>query len=31
LPSTPEEYRADIEREDGRWGTLIRKLNLKVE
>jgi tripartite-type tricarboxylate transporter receptor subunit TctC len=31
LPSTPEEYRADIEREDGRWGALIRKLNLKVE
>ena len=31
LPSTPEEYRADIEREDARWGTLIRKLNLKVE
>ena len=31
LPSTPEEYRVDIEREDARWGTLIRKLNLKVE
>jgi tripartite-type tricarboxylate transporter receptor subunit TctC len=31
LPSTPEEYRANIEREDGRWGALIRKLNLKVE
>ena len=31
LPSTPEEYRADIEREDARWGALIRKLNLKVE
>ena len=31
MPSTPEEYRADIEREDGRWGALIRKLNLKVE
>jgi tripartite-type tricarboxylate transporter receptor subunit TctC len=31
LPSSPEEYRADIEREDGRWGALIRKLNLKVE
>jgi len=27
----PEEIRADIEREDGRWGALIRKLNLKVE
>ncbi len=31
LPSTPEEYTADIEREDARWGALIRKLNLKVE
>jgi tripartite-type tricarboxylate transporter receptor subunit TctC len=31
LPSAPEEYRADIEREDARWGALIRKLNLKVE
>ena len=31
LPSTPEEYKADIEREDARWGALIRKLNLKVE
>ena len=31
LPSSPEEYRVDIEREDTRWGTLIRKLNLKVE
>ena len=31
LPSTPEEYRADIEREDARWGALIRKLNLQVE
>ena len=31
MPSSPEEYRADIEREDARWGALIRKLNLKVE
>jgi tripartite-type tricarboxylate transporter receptor subunit TctC len=31
LPSTPEEYTADIEREDARWGALIRKLNLNVE
>ena len=31
MPSTPEEYAADIEREDARWGALIRKLNLKVE
>ena len=31
LASTPEEYAADIEREATKWGTLIRKLNLKVE
>ena len=31
MPSTPAEYTKDIEREDGRWGALIRKLNLKVE
>ncbi len=31
MPSTPEEYVADIEREDAKWGALIRKLNLKVE
>ncbi len=31
LPSSPEEYAADIAREDARWGALIRKLNLKVE
>ena len=31
MPSTPEEYTADIEREDRKWGALIRKLGLKVE
>jgi tripartite-type tricarboxylate transporter receptor subunit TctC len=31
MPSTPEEYTADIEREDKKWGALIRKLGLKVE
>jgi tripartite-type tricarboxylate transporter receptor subunit TctC len=31
LPSTPEEYAADIQREDAKWGALIKKLNLKVE
>ena len=31
LPSSPEEYAADIAREDKMWGALIRKLNLKVE
>jgi tripartite-type tricarboxylate transporter receptor subunit TctC len=29
--STPEEYTADIEREDAKWGGLIRKLNLRVD
>jgi tripartite-type tricarboxylate transporter receptor subunit TctC len=31
LPSSPQEYRADIEREDARWSVLIKKLGLKVE
>jgi tripartite-type tricarboxylate transporter receptor subunit TctC len=28
---TPEEYAANIEREEGKWATLIAKLGLKVE
>jgi tripartite-type tricarboxylate transporter receptor subunit TctC len=31
LASTPEQYVADIDREATKWGTLIHKLNLKVE
>jgi tripartite-type tricarboxylate transporter receptor subunit TctC len=31
LTSTPAEYAADIDREEAKWGRLIRKLNLKVE
>jgi tripartite-type tricarboxylate transporter receptor subunit TctC len=31
LTSTPAEYAADIDREEKKWGALIRKLNLKVE
>jgi tripartite-type tricarboxylate transporter receptor subunit TctC len=31
LASTPEEYASDIDREETKWGTLVRKLNLKVE
>jgi tripartite-type tricarboxylate transporter receptor subunit TctC len=31
MPSSPEEYAKDIEREDAKWGALIRKLGLKVE
>jgi tripartite-type tricarboxylate transporter receptor subunit TctC len=29
--STPEEYAANIEREEGRWAALIKKLGLKIE
>jgi tripartite-type tricarboxylate transporter receptor subunit TctC len=31
LSSTPQEYAADIAREEAKWGALIRKLGLKVE
>ena len=31
LTSTPDEYAADIDREETKWSALIRKLNLKVE
>jgi len=31
LISTPEEYTVDIDKEEAKWGALIRKLNLKVE
>ena len=31
MPSSPEEYAADIEREDKKWGDLIRKLKLRIE
>jgi tripartite-type tricarboxylate transporter receptor subunit TctC len=31
LPGTPEDYAADIDREEARWGALVRKLNLKIE
>jgi hypothetical protein len=31
ITSTPEEYAKDIDREETKWGTLVRKLNLKVE
>ena len=31
MPSSPDEYAVDIEKESEKWGTLIRKLNLKVE
>ena len=31
LASSPEEYAADIDTEETKWSSLIRKLNLKVE
>jgi len=31
LTSTPEEYAKDIDSEETKWGSLVRKLNLKVE
>jgi tripartite-type tricarboxylate transporter receptor subunit TctC len=31
LPSSPEQYAADIDREEAKWSALIKKLNLKVE
>ena len=31
VASTPEEYAANIQREEGRWAALIKKLGLKVE
>src|SRR6516162_7391715 len=31
LTSTPDDYAKDIDREETKWGALVRKLNLKVE
>ena len=31
MTSTPEEYARDIDSEERKWGTLIKKLNLKVD
>src|SRR5207244_733168 len=30
-PSTPEEYGANIKREEGKWSALVQKLGLKIE
>jgi tripartite-type tricarboxylate transporter receptor subunit TctC len=30
-PSTPEEYAANIKREEAKWATLVQKLGLKIE
>jgi tripartite-type tricarboxylate transporter receptor subunit TctC len=31
LTSTPEDYAKDIDSEETKWGTVVRRLNLKVE
>ena len=31
LPSSPQEYAADIDREEAKWSVLIKKLGLKIE
>ena len=31
IASTPEEYAVNIEREEGKWATLTKKLGLKIE
>jgi tripartite-type tricarboxylate transporter receptor subunit TctC len=31
LPSSPEEYAADIDREEAKWSALIKKLGLRIE
>ena len=31
LPSSPDEYAADIDREEAKWSALIRKLGLRVD
>ena len=31
LTSSPDEYAADIDSEERKWGALVRKLNLKVD
>jgi tripartite-type tricarboxylate transporter receptor subunit TctC len=31
LPSSPEQYAADIDREEAKWSVLIKKLNLRIE
>jgi hypothetical protein len=31
VPGTPEDYGANIHREEGKWATLVKKLGLKLE
>ena len=30
-PSTPEDYAANIQREEAKWAALVKKLGLKIE
>jgi hypothetical protein len=30
-PGTPEDYAVNIQREEGKWAALIKKLGLKLE
>jgi tripartite-type tricarboxylate transporter receptor subunit TctC len=30
-PSTPEEYAANIQREEAKWAALVKKLGIKIE
>ena len=31
LPGTPKDYAAEIDREETKWGALVRQLNLRIE
>ena len=31
LPGTPGDYAAEIDREETKWGALVKQLNLKIE
>jgi tripartite-type tricarboxylate transporter receptor subunit TctC len=31
LPTTPQEYAADIDAEEKKWSALVKSLNLKME
>jgi tripartite-type tricarboxylate transporter receptor subunit TctC len=31
VESTPDDYAAEIDREEAKWGALVRKLGLKME
>ena len=31
IPSTPEEYAAEIDAEETKWSAIVKSLNLKIE